>query len=63
MNAIEWLIQQINDEVELRNSALCQGKVESFDEYKRLCGEARGLLIAKELTLALKDKMENSDDE
>lgn len=62
MNALEWLIQQINDEVELRNSAICHGKADSFDEYKRLCGEARGLLIAKELTITLKDKMENSDD-
>lgn len=63
MNAFDVLIQQINDEVALIQDAICHGKADSFDEYKRLCGEVRGLLIARELTEVLRNKMENSDDE
>ena len=63
MNAFELLIQQINEEVNLIQDAICHGKADSFDEYKRLCGEVRGLLIARELTEALRTRMENSDDE
>ena len=62
MNAFELLVQQINEEVELIQNAICHGKADSFDEYKRLCGEVRGLLIARELTETLRKKMENSDD-
>lgn len=63
MNAFDLLIQQINDEVNLIQDAICHGKADSFDEYKRLCGEVRGLLIARELTEVLRNKMENSDDD
>ena len=63
MNAFDLLISQINEEVALRNNAICQGGAGSYEEYKRLCGEIRGLLIAKEITETLKQRMENSDDE
>jgi hypothetical protein len=63
MNAFDLLISQINEELELRHTAICQGGAGSYDEYKRLCGEVRGLLVAKEITETLKKKMENSDDE
>jgi len=62
MDAFEVLVAQINEEIELIQTAICHGKADSFDEYKRLCGEVRGLLIARELTETLRNKMENSDD-
>jgi hypothetical protein len=62
MNAFELLIKNINEEIELIQDAICHGKADSFDEYKRLCGEVRGLLIARALTEALRTRMENSDD-
>jgi len=61
MDAFEVLVAQINEEIELIQTAICHGKADSFDEYKRLCGEVRGLLIARELTETLRKKMENSD--
>jgi len=41
---------------------LADGKAESFEEYKKLCGEIRGLLIMRGYTLDLKQRLENSDD-
>lgn len=63
MNAFEVLISQIDEEVGHKSTAICHGLARSFEEYTRLCGEVRGLLMAKELTEALIKRMENSDDE
>jgi len=62
MNALEVLIQQADDKVSQLKDALAEGRVESFEEYKKLCGEIRGLLIMRGYTLDLKQTMENSDD-
>ena len=62
MNALEVLIQQADDKVSQLKDALAEGRVESFEEYKKLCGEIRGLLIMRGYTLDLKQTMESSDD-
>lgn len=62
MNAFEVLIQQADEKVTQLKDFLAEGKAESFEEYKKLCGEIRGLLIMRGYTLDLKQKMENSDD-
>lgn len=62
MDAFDVLVKDINDQVSSIQEAICSGRPNSFDEYKRLCGEVRGLLIARELTETLRNKMENSDD-
>jgi hypothetical protein len=62
MNAFEVLIQQADEKVEQLRDYLADGKAESFEEYKKLCGEIRGLLIMRGYTLDLKQRLENSDD-
>lgn len=62
MNALDVLIQQADEKVAQLKDALAEGRSESFEEYKKLCGEIRGLLIMRGYTLDLKQKMENSDD-
>jgi hypothetical protein len=62
MNAFEVLIQQADEKIEQLKDFLAEGKAESFEEYKKLCGEVRGLLIMRGYTLDLKHRMENSDD-
>jgi len=42
--------------------ALSDGRVESFEEYRKVCGEIRGLLTARQYALDLKQLMEKSDD-
>tara|TARA_R110002126_G_scaffold75466_4_gene188281 strand:- start:206 stop:397 length:192 start_codon:yes stop_codon:yes gene_type:complete len=62
MNALEVLIKQADEKVEQLKDFLAEGRAESFEEYKKLCGEVRGLLIMRGYTLDLKQTMENSDD-
>jgi len=62
MNAFEILIQQADEKIEQLKDFLAEGKAESYEEYKKLCGEVRGLLIMRGYTLDLKQRMENSDD-
>jgi hypothetical protein len=59
MTAIELLIQQIDEKVQQLKDHLTTGNVEDFSEYKRLCGEVRGLLTARGYTLDLKQRMES----
>jgi hypothetical protein len=62
MNAFDILIKQADEKIEQLKDYLAEGKAESFEEYKKLCGEVRGLLIMRGYTLDLKQRMENADD-
>ena len=62
MDAFEILIQQADEKIEQLKDYLAEGKAESFEDYKKLCGEVRGLLIMRGYTLDLKQRLENSDD-
>jgi hypothetical protein len=62
MNAFEVLIQQADEKIEQLKEYLAEGKAESFEEYKKLCGEIRGLLIMRGYTLDLKQRLETMDD-
>ena len=62
MNAFEVLIQQADEKLEQLKEYLAEGKAESVEEYKKLCGEIRGLLIMRGYTLDLKQRLETSDD-
>jgi hypothetical protein len=43
-------------------NALSLGRANSYDEYKYLCGEIRGLLTARDIVKDLKNRMENEDE-
>ena len=62
MNGFEVLIQQADEKINQLKEHLAEGKAESFEEYKKLCGEIRGLLIMRGYTLDLKQRLETSDD-
>jgi len=62
MNALDTLVQQLDEKAMQLQQALADGRVESFEEYKKVCGEIRGLLIARGYALDLKQLMEKSDD-
>lgn len=62
MNAFEILIQQADEKINQLKEYLAEGKAESFEDYKKLCGEIRGLLIMRGYTLDLKQRLETSDD-
>lgn len=62
MDAFDVLIQQTDEKVTQLKEHLAAGRAVSFEEYKALCGEIRGLLIARGNALDLKKNMESSDD-
>lgn len=62
MDAFEVLVKQADEKVEQLRDYLAEGKAESFEDYKKLCGEIRGLLIMRGYTIDLKQRLENSDD-
>jgi hypothetical protein len=62
MNGFEVLIQQADEKIDQLKEFLAEGKADSFEDYKKLCGEIRGLLIMRGYTLDLKHRLETSDD-
>lgn len=65
MSGDGYINKTMKDLTERKNliaEALTSGSARSFDEYKSMCGEIRGLAIAHELLNDLVRKMENDDD-
>jgi uncharacterized protein YaaR (DUF327 family) len=62
MTELELLIKQLDEKIAQLKEAVILGNYEKFEDYKRSCGEIRGLLIARGYVLDLKEKMEKSDD-
>lgn len=62
MDIFEVLIEQADDKVTQLKDYLAEGKAATYEEYKALCGEIKGLLIARGNVLDLKQKAENSDE-
>jgi hypothetical protein len=62
MTELELLIKQLDEKTSQLKDAVILGNYDKFEDYKRSCGEIRGLLIARGYVLDLKDKLEKSDD-
>ena len=62
MDALDLLVQQTDEKIGQLKDYLAEGKATSFEEYKALCGEIRGLLIVRGYTLDLKKNLEESDE-
>lgn len=60
--AFEILVQQLDEKVQQLQEHIGSGKAETFEEYKRTCGEIKGLLTARGYVLDLQQRMEQSDD-
>lgn len=62
MDSYEVIVKEIDEKVKQLYEYIGTGKAETFEEYKRLCGEIKGLLTARGYTLDLKHRMEHSDE-
>ena len=62
MDVIDVLVKQSDEKVAQLRDYLAEGRAESFEEYKKLCGEIKGLLTARGYALDLQQTMENMDD-
>jgi hypothetical protein len=63
MTGLEILVQQLDEKIGQLKEAVTTGNFDTFEEYKKTCGEIRGLLIARGYVLDLKDRLEKADDE
>ena len=61
MTEIEILMGQIDEKTDQLKGAVVVGNMDHI-QYQRVCGEIRGLLVAKGYILDLKDKMERMND-
>ena len=62
MTALEAIIKEIDEKVAQLRDHLATGNVGTLEEYKKLCGEIRGLLYARDYTIGLQNKLENMDE-
>ena len=62
MDAFQVVTKEIDEKVAQLSTFLTDGKAESYEHYKGLCGEIRGLLLARGYTLDTKQRMESSDE-
>jgi hypothetical protein len=60
--ALSIVVNAIDNKVVQLQEALADGRVESFDEYKKVCGEIRGLFTARNYITDLNKSMESSDE-
>ena len=63
MDVLDIVVNEIDERLKPVEAAILAGRADTFDEYKRLCGEVRGILTAREIITAVRDKMETFDDE
>jgi hypothetical protein len=62
MDPLEVVLIEAKDRLGMLNSALQQGHCATYDEYKYICGQIRGLESACGIILDLQKKMETSDE-
>jgi hypothetical protein len=62
MDPLAVVLIEAKDRLEMLSTALKQGHCASYDEYKYICGQIRGLESACGIVLDLQKKMENSDE-
>ena len=63
MTALEAIIKEIDEKLSSLQDTVMTGRLASYEEYKALCGEIKGLLYVREYTKDLKQKLEYSDNE
>jgi len=61
MDALEVLLQTIDDAVQSKRDRVSSGQAPDYADYKKICGEIHGLLFVRQEVLDLKQKMENFD--
>ena len=61
-SALNHLIRQLDEKILQLQEALADGRVDTFEEYRKVCGEVKGLLTARTYVIDLKRNMENSDE-
>jgi hypothetical protein len=54
---------KIDDKVSQLQMSLADGKADDYAEYKKMCGEVKGLLTARLFITDLQERVINNDDD
>lgn len=57
------LSSKIDDKVSQLQMSLADGKAEDYAEYKKMCGEVKGLLTARLFIIDLQERVVKDDDD
>jgi hypothetical protein len=60
--AMQYLIDRLNTEINAIQENLADDNCKDFPEYKKACGEVKGLLTARMMCLDLQQRWEDYDD-
>ena len=60
---LKLLSSKIDDKVSQLQMAIADGKAEDYAEYKKMCGEVKGLLTARLFIIDLQERVINDDDD
>jgi hypothetical protein len=63
MNEYELNVKKIDEKIYQLQEAISTGRCESFEEYKRMCGEIKGLLTARSYVQETQEMVERSQNE
>lgn len=62
IRATEIVVQNIDEKVKQLQEVIGRGDAKSFEEYRELCGEIKGLLTARSYITDLTKNMEKLDE-
>ena len=60
---LDYLLSEYKDRMGMLSDALTTGNLTSFEDYKYVCGQLRGLEVACVIIADLKSKMEEDFDD
>lgn len=62
MNYADAIELEIDKQIKYLEGQLSQGSIKSFEEYKFVCGQIQGLLVARRINEDLANRMKEYDD-
>jgi len=62
MDFSEAVSLEINKQIRYAEEQLAQGSMKSFEDYKFVCGQIQGLLIARRINEDLANRIKDDDD-
>jgi len=60
---LKLLSGKIDDKVSQLQMSIADGKADDYAEYKKMCGEVKGLLTARLFIIDLQERVINYDDD
>ena len=60
---LKLLSSKIDDKVSQLQMSIADGKAEDYAEYRRMCGEVKGLLTARLYIIDLQERLTHDDDD